>query len=927
MKIVRNIFSIIIVIALAYIGWVQIPRELLIEWDVKLGVARYPIYVLGPIIFLIIVDIILSRLILFLKWLFQEFLGIHYGLTGSKNKEKRIMAGRAIRDLMCFRRGEAARNFYNAGLYSRAGENFEKAGDYASAADSFQNVGNLERAAKMFEKAGKYESAGECYRDSGKRSDSTRCFSLAGEHLADNGKPLLAAEAFVKSGMFRKAGEYFLKGGHAQKAAENFENAGDMLKAAECYLEAAKKRAGTMEKKAAFASSSKTDDGLRSCARKAGDLFFDAGYTEKAQESFILSGDTEKAAEICVHNGEFKTAARILQKAGRWEEAMACYERIGDGKNMKKMRARLEEQNGDMQLAARLYRESGDLNKALEIYRFLHDHSGQAVCLEAMDRPLAAANYYAMAGEKFKAAELYKELGNLREAAELYRDLGMMREAADCASESDNPYYSALFEYEQANYNEAISLLRFLPHSFPDYQKAMLLLGKSYFQIRRYALAIDAYERVINKIPLNDKSIDDFYFYARCLESTGNNPHALEIYYRIINFDENFRDTNKRIREMTSSGRRKRRLTLEELAREQTGEETPVKDEFHDQKTIMEETTTNHDSPTIIEEQKTVIEEEAYAENEETIISDENDIEEVEDKDLDKSETETFITPTAISDKYEILETIHDREDGLIKITKARVKDTEEIVALKIMEDDIWTTPETRGRFQKEIQSLSIIEHPNIARIIDFGQSKNGHYIALEYLEGGSLLERLDVEKALSPRKSLSILQNIAEGLNQAHKRDIIHGNLKPSKIIFTTEGIPKIIDFCLAIIVPNTTLVMEASEKGGLRDLRYMAPEQIKGSPPAAKGDIYSLGLTFFYMLTGKTPFGALSIIDTDEIIDVHLQGGFISPRDINNVIPSMYCELFHDMTSQDPEKRISSAREVVERIIEIRLATNADL
>ena len=881
----------------------HIPKRYIIYYNNRFGILAYAIYPVLVIVFFLIVDTLFSRFLGFLDWLFGQMVGFSYGLLGKGKQEKRKQAKRAIYCLILSRTAEAARQFRNAGLFRQAARHFEKIGDFASAADAYYMSGNYKKAAEMFAGAEKYESAADCYKKLGDREKAVKCYSKAADKLLADGKVVLAAEAYIKSRQFHKAADLFEKKRHFKHAAEIFERAGDRLLAARLYLKAAREDSDRVQKKGEFETPSQISPEAARLAARAGEIFKQQGYPDEAREAYEIVGNHEMAARICLEENQYQEAAFHFEKAEAWQKARECYQRANRSKDARRMEARICLENKDNKKAARLFEEVGDYHKALEIYRYVQDAGGQAQTLEKLGRPLAAAGYYAQTDNLLKAAELYEQAGDLHEAARLYQKLGMMDKVSKCLSESDNPFYIALLEREKGNIDNAIRNLSQVSSSSPDYVRSMILLAQCHLEQEHASLAVDAFERVIPTLYPDRENIENFYLYGQVLEETDNHRYALDIYRKIQSVEFNYKDVRDRITNLTTLDPSRKKVTLKELAKKRSK---------------SKDASSLETFQTVVQEQKTIIEEpEKQAGQQQDTVTDESipDVSGMRTIMEDNGKPRDSRT-LKLSERFQILDELGESlKSALAKTYRARDRETGNIVALKILSETSWNTPRARSLLKKEMERIADLDHPNIARIHEFGRKKGQHYISMEFCEGGNLEDRAGNEGGIPIEESLHIFQSIVDGLNHAHEKDIIHGNLRPSNILFTENGVPRIVDFGLSQIVIDTTRMMEASEQLDRTPLLFMAPRQIQGEPFNRKSDIYSLGLILYYMLIGKTPFEILNTRSLEEVIDLHIKGNLPSPGNARDDIPGFFDDIYRECLAGG----YSSCREIMQRIQDI--------
>jgi hypothetical protein len=247
-------------------------------------------------------------------------------------------------------------------------------------------------------------------------------------------------------------------------------------------------------------------------------------------------------------------------------------------------------------------------------------------------------------------------------------------------------------------------------------------------------------------------------------------------------------------------------------------------------------------------------------------------------------------------------------------------------VALKLLKDQYAEDEEFVERFKREAQSAAALSHPNIVSIFDRGESEDGtYYIAMEYLPGGTLKDRILKRGALPPQVAAEVALQTAEALQAAHKRGIIHRDIKPRNILVAESGDVKVTDFGIARAADATT----TSHLGDiLGTAKYMSPEQAMGEPVGPASDLYSLGIVLYEMLTGRVPFEA----ETPADVSVkHADGLLPYPREVNPEVPEAMDALVMRLLASDPGDRYGSASELIEELRRVRdglppLSTSGD-
>src|SRR5437763_6931356 len=188
---------------------------------------------------------------------------------------------------------------------------------------------------------------------------------------------------------------------------------------------------------------------------------------------------------------------------------------------------------------------------------------------------------------------------------------------------------------------------------------------------------------------------------------------------------------------------------------------------------------------------------------------------------------------------------------GMSEVYAAEDQELGRRVALKLLAPDADT-----ARFEREARAVAALGHPNVMQLYDYGEDNGRPYMVLEYVQGGTLEDRLAAAdgEPLPDNETRAISAGIAAGLAHAHSRGVIHRDLKPANVLFDEEGRPKLADFGIARMAAGEGTLTEAGTVLGTA--AYISPEQAMGDPATAASDVYSFGVILYRMLTGRLPF-----------------------------------------------------------------------
>ena len=268
-----------------------------------------------------------------------------------------------------------------------------------------------------------------------------------------------------------------------------------------------------------------------------------------------------------------------------------------------------------------------------------------------------------------------------------------------------------------------------------------------------------------------------------------------------------------------------------------------------------------------------------------------------------------LVAGTVLDNRYRILGLLG--KGGMGEVYKAEHNVMGREVAVKVLPANK-STPEAIKSFSREIRTQAKLDHPNLVRAYDAGNDGRVHYLVTEYVPGMDLRRLIRSEGPLNVNQAASVIMFAALGLDYAHQSGLIHRDVKPGNILVTPEGIGKVSDLGLAGFLNDPDDDPRSGKIVGTAD--YLSPEQIRNPHDICEAsDIYSLGCTLYYAITGKVPFPGGTPASKARR---HLEETPWHPRRFNPDTNEEFVEIIADMMEKDPALRIQSMTEVVTRL-----------
>jgi tRNA A-37 threonylcarbamoyl transferase component Bud32 len=245
---------------------------------------------------------------------------------------------------------------------------------------------------------------------------------------------------------------------------------------------------------------------------------------------------------------------------------------------------------------------------------------------------------------------------------------------------------------------------------------------------------------------------------------------------------------------------------------------------------------------------------------------------------------------------------------AMATVFKAKQISLDRMVAIKVLPRKFTTNPQFIERFYAEGRAAAQLNHPNIVQAYDVGKAGDYHFFVMEYVEGSSVYDEIVKNKRYNEADAIEIAIQVAEALQHAHERGLIHRDVKPKNIMLTKAGIAKLADMGLARAISDKEAA-EAEQGKAFGTPYYISPEQIRGEiniTPAA--DIYSLGATIYHMVTGAVPFDGKN---PSAVMHKHLKAELVPPDHVNPKLSAGISEVIEMMMAKDPRARYRSCKD----------------
>jgi eukaryotic-like serine/threonine-protein kinase len=271
------------------------------------------------------------------------------------------------------------------------------------------------------------------------------------------------------------------------------------------------------------------------------------------------------------------------------------------------------------------------------------------------------------------------------------------------------------------------------------------------------------------------------------------------------------------------------------------------------------------------------------------------------------------MSQTTVRARYQVIARI--ASGGMGEVFRARDSVLDRDVAIKVLHRNLAGDPGFIDRFRREARSAALLSHPNIVAIHDWGSTTSGTYfMVMEFVQGRNVRDLLSATGRLEPQQALEVILQMLAALDHAHRKGIVHRDVKPENVLVTPEGTVKVADFGLARALAEARVSQAPGTVTGT--VQYLAPEQIHGEPADPRTDLYALGIVAYELLTGSVPFtGETSVA----IAYKHLSETVPAPSRITPAVPPDLDRVVLSATEKDPDLRPASASDMRSALVRV--------